>query len=97
MKGWRTSPLRLYQLVQPAVVVKFMGPHFAYRTQLSPHGQSQTQALFFGFQEANSEDDYIFLYFCLYLKPVSTNKSQRTEIQSMQRRNSVANKVLYYL
>lgn len=62
MNGWRTSPLRLYQLVQLAVVATFVGPYLAYRTQLSLHEVSQTQALFFGFQKANNEDAYIFLF-----------------------------------
>lgn len=59
--------------------------------------ESQTHALLFGFQEANNEDAYISLYFCHYLESASTNKSQRTEMQSVQGKNSVANKVQYYL
>lgn len=59
--------------------------------------ESQTHTLLFGFQEANNEDAYISFYFCHYLESVSTNKSQRTEMQSVQGKKSVANKVQYYL
>jgi len=41
----------------------------------SLHGESQTQALFFGFHAAKREDAHIFL--CgHYLKYVSINKAQ---------------------
>lgn len=52
MNGWRTSPLRLYHQVQLAVVVTFVGPYLAYRTQLPLFGVSQTQALFFWISES---------------------------------------------